>query len=151
MERWRRLGDLAGENGVVLSTETHEPFGHNGDIACRTMRELDHPNLRMNFDTANVYYYNHDIDGVTELKKELDYVASVHLKDTPGGYHDMNFPVFGQGIVDFSGVFKVLNAHGFSGPFTMELEGPLTADKTLEERVASVKACMDYLRSIGAC
>ena len=30
---------------------------------------------------------------------------------------------FGEGIVDFKTVFDRLNAHGFHGPFTMEIEG----------------------------
>ena len=150
-DRWRKLGDKAKACGVVLSVETHEPFGHNGTVAVETMKELDHPNIGMNFDTANIYYYNENVDTVEELKKEIDYVASVHLKDTDGGYHSPNFPVLGEGIVDFPEVFKILEEKGFTGPWTMELEGPLTANKTIELRHASVVACMDYLKSIGAC
>ena len=150
-DRWRRTADKAAQHGVTISVETHEPFGHNSDVAVQTMQELDHPNVGMNFDTANIYYYNHDVDAVEELKKEIDYVVSLHLKDTAGGYHDPNFPVLGQGVVDFPEVFRILGEKGFSGPYTMELEGPLTSGKSIEERHAAVVACMDYLRSIGAC
>lgn len=150
-DRWRKTADKAGQHGVTLAVETHEPFGHNATVALQTMQELSHPNVGLNFDTANIYYYNHDVDGVEELKKELDYVVSLHLKDTGGGYHDANFPVLGQGIVDFPQTFRILGEKGFSGPCTMELEGPLTAGKSIEERHAAVVACMDYLKSIGAC
>ena len=39
-----------------------------------------------------------------------------------GGYHDGAFPELGQGVVDFAGVFAVLNGRGFTGPFTIELD-----------------------------
>ena len=150
-DRWRKTADKAGEHNVTLAVETHEPFGHNAAVAVETMKDLNHPNVGMNFDTANIYYYNHDVNGVEELKNELDYVVSLHLKDTPGGYHDHNFPVLGEGIVDFPATFKILDEKGFTGPCTLELEGPLTSGKPLEERHAAVVACMDYLKSIGAC
>jgi len=150
-ERWRKTADYAQERGVTLSVETHEPFGHNADVAVETMQDLNHPAVRMNFDTANIYYYNHDVDAVEELKKEIDYVVSVHLKDTHGGYHDANFPVLGEGIVDFPEVFRLLGEKAFAGPYTMELEGPLTSGKPIEDRHASVVACVDYLKSIGVC
>ncbi len=150
-DRFRSIGDYAQERGVTLSVETHEPYGHNGDVAVQTMQALNHPAIGMNFDTANIYYYNENVDTVEELKKEIEYVRSVHLKDTFGGYHDSNFPVLGEGIVDFPEVFRLLGERGFTGPYTMELEGPLTAGKSLEERHAAVVACMDYLKSIGAC
>lgn len=150
-DRWRATLDTAGEHGVTLAVETHEPYGHNAAVAIQTMEDLDHPNVGMNFDTANIYYYNHDVDGVEELRKLLDYVVSVHLKDTPGGYHDHNFPVLGEGIVDFPETFRLLGETGFRGPYTLELEGPLTSGKDLDERQAAVVACMDYLKSIGVC
>ena len=44
-------------------------MAHNGDIALETMKAVDHPNIRINFDTGNVYYYNHDVTAVAEVQK----------------------------------------------------------------------------------
>ena len=48
------LGDHAASFGVTLSLETHPPFCANAAEMLRTIAEIDHPNVRINFDTANV-------------------------------------------------------------------------------------------------
>ena len=148
-ERLRRMGDIAARHGVKVGMETHPDLCENGGKAAETMSAIGHPNVGVNYDTANVYYYNHGVDTVEEVAKAAPYVVSVHLKDTMGGYHDGSFPRFGEGVVDFPRVFEVLNAQGFTGPFTIELEGPLTHGETDDENQAHVKACVDHLRALG--
>lgn len=121
--RMRQLGDIAGELGLKIAMETHPDLITNGDIATRTMQEVAHPNVGINFDTANIYYYNEGTDAVTELRKVLPHVFSVHLKDTNGKPRTWYFPTLGQGVVDFPTIFSLLLERGFRGPFTMELEG----------------------------
>ena len=148
-ERLRRLGEIAAGHGLKIALETHPDLCENGTKAAATMAAINHPAVGVNYDTANVYYYNHGVDTVEEVAKVAPHVVSVHLKDTLGGYHDARFPRFGEGVVDFAGVFRVLNGVGFHGPFTMELEGPLTHGETAEEQEAHVRACIDHLRSLG--
>jgi len=149
IERFRSVADKAARLGITICTETHPPFGHNAAEMLRTMRDVDHPNVRVNFDTANVYYYNEGCTAVSEVSQVADYVASVHLKDTDGGTKSANFPILGQGVVDFPEVFRILGEKQFTGPYTFELEGHLMKDKDMEGRFEAVVACMDYLRSIG--
>jgi inosose dehydratase len=109
--------------------------------------------VRVNFDTANIYYYNEGIDGITELKKILDYVEAVHLKETNGGFKTWYFPTYGdeKGIVKFGEVFRLLNGRGFNGPFTMEIEG-CQGDAEKRDADAYVKRVTDsvqYLRKLG--
>ena len=146
------VAERARQAGVVLSLETHPPFAHNAAMARRTVEAVHSAGLRYNFDTANIYYYNpRGIDTVEELKQSLPYIASVHLKESAKGEPlSFNFPVFGEGIVNFPEVFKILDAHGYSGPFTMELEGPLVDGLPTHERTQKVMACVNYLRQIGA-
>jgi len=75
-------------------------------------------------DTGNVYYYErgHRQRRRTGKAHRLRRVA-VHLKETNGGFKTWHFPALGQGIVDFPGIFRLLAARGFHGPFTMEIEG----------------------------
>lgn len=149
IDRLKELASWADKFRVMICMETHVPFGHNGDVARQTIEEVGSPALRMNFDTANIYYYNENVDTVDELKKVTPLVGSVHLKETDGGFKSFNFPLFGEGIVDFPEVFRLLDEVGFEGPYTMELEGPLTDEKSVDERHAAVARCMEYLKSIG--
>ena len=101
---------------------------------------------------ANIYFYNPEgIDTVEELKKVLPYVTSVHLKESAKGEpRSFDFPVLGTGIVDFPEVFRLLGEHGFAGPYTLELEGPLVNGLPVPERIQKVEACLEYLKEIGA-
>lgn len=148
-DRLRKLGDIVAKHNVVIAMETHPDLCMNGDQQVERMSAINHPNVGVNFDTANIYYYNHSVDTVEELKKSKDYVKAVHLKDTTGGFEDPNFPVFGKGVVDFTRVFEIMGSQGYYGPYTMELEGPVvTADNpnAMEEHVVG---CLDHLRALG--
>lgn len=147
--RLRALGDVAAAGGVTIAIETHPDLGHNGTVARETMEAVAHPNVRVNFDTGNIYYYNEGADAVEELKKVLPYVASVHLKDSNGGFRDGTFPTLGQGVVNFPEVFRLLNARGMFGPFTMELEGQSGAGTSEEHQFELVAASYNYLKRIG--
>ncbi|MDD4870882.1 MAG: sugar phosphate isomerase/epimerase [Kiritimatiellae bacterium] len=147
--RLRDIAKYAWDHKVVLCMETHPPVGTNGDVARETLEAVNHPGLRFNFDTANIYYYNHDTNSVHELRKVAKYVAAVHLKDTDGGFNSFNFPVLGKGVVDFKGVFQILAELEFKGPYTIEAEGPLVSDLTRDQKVTFLKDSMAYLKSIG--
>jgi sugar phosphate isomerase/epimerase len=147
----QQLGSKAADAGIILSLETHEPFGHNGDVARRTVEAVNSPGVRWNYDCANIHYYNEQgINTVDELVKALPYVASVHLKESAKGEpRSFDFPALGQGVVDFPEIFRLLAGRGFHGPYAMELEGPLVDGLPPDQQVAKVKACVDYLSSIG--
>lgn len=144
----RETAERAAALGIALCMETHPPFGHNAAEALRTVEEVGSDGLRTNFDTANIYYYNENVDGCEQLEKVAQIVGAVHLKDTDGLPKSANFPVLGQGVVDFPRTFEILGAIGFTGPYTLELEGTSVAGKDEEGRHAAVVACMDYLKSI---
>ena len=148
--RLREVGDACAEHDVTVVMETHPDLVTNGDTARRTMENVGHPNVRINFDTANVYYYNEGIDEIAELRKVLEYVGGVHLKDTYGGFHAHHFPALGQGVVDYVAVFRALNEAGFYGPFTIELEGGIDgAELNEEETKALFVDSVAHLRRIG--
>lgn len=148
-DRLRAVGETCARYDVSVIMETHPDLITNGDIARQTMEGVNHPNIRVNFDTANIYYYNEGIDGIEEMKKVLNYIGAIHLKDTNGGYRTWYFPALGEGIVNFAETFRVMNLRGFYGPFTMELEGiegETLTEEGAKERVAS---SVRHLRNIG--
>ncbi|MCC6445472.1 MAG: sugar phosphate isomerase/epimerase [Armatimonadetes bacterium] len=148
-ERLRRAGDAAREKGLTIAMETHPDLATNGTVALETMEGIAHPNVGVNFDTANIYYYNEGTDAVTELQKIARYVVSVHLKDTNGKPKTWYFPTLGEGVVDYKSVFTLMNAEGMRGPFTMEMEGIEGEALTLEETHARMAESVAYLRGLG--
>ncbi|MBI3909465.1 MAG: sugar phosphate isomerase/epimerase [Armatimonadetes bacterium] len=148
-ERLRRIGDAAARVGVTLAVETHPPFAHNADAALATINGVDHPHVRLNYDTGNVYFYNQDFQGLSDLERIKDYVVAVHLKDTDGGFHSWHFPALGEGVVDFPEVFRILNGRGFYGPFTMELEGIQGENLSEAETWQRVTHSVHHLRQHG--
>lgn len=147
--RLRERAEAAADYGITLSLETHPDLGENATEARATLLAVNHPGLRWNFDTANLYFYNRNLDAVEQAERGKDLVGSVHLKDTNGGYKSWWFPALGEGVVDFAGVFRVLNGHGFHGPFTFELEG--IEGETLDEAAACarVERSLHHLRELG--
>ena len=146
IQRLRRVGDLAKEHGLTVALETHRNLAENSRVQLRTMSAVDHENIRINFDTGNIYYYNRGLDAVSELSHALPYVASLHLKDTMGEYESFDFPPLGQGIVDFPGVFNLLDHWRFDGPLTMELEGPIIQELGLAK---ALEVSISYLKDLG--
>ena len=147
--RLRLAGEKAAEYGITIGMETHPDLITNAAVAIETMKGVDHPNVRVNYDTANIHYYNQNVDHVDEMKQVIDYIGSMHLKDTDGGYKTWCFPTFGEGIVDFKTVFDVLNDQGYHGPFTMEIEGVEGEDLDEAQTCQRVADSVAYLRRIG--
>ena len=148
-ERLRAAGEVAARHGVIIALETHPDLATNGATALATMRGVVHPNVRINFDTANIHFYNEGADCVSELRQIARYVASVHLKDTNGGYRNWHFPALGRGVVDFAGVFETLDAVGFDGPCTLEIEGIEGEQKTERLICDRIAESLGYLRGLG--
>ena len=148
-DRLRHAGDIARKHGVTIVLETHPDLGTNAQVHLETMKAIHHPNVRVNFDTGNITFYNRGADAVAELTKIIDYVATVEVKDHNGQYMDWNFPTLGTGVVDFPGIFQVLQQHGFHGPVTMEVEGVrgVVLDEAQTKRYISESAA--YIQSLG--
>jgi len=148
-DRLRRAGDVAKTHGVTIALETHPDLCTNGDVQLETMRAVNHPNVRVNFDTGNITFYNKNTDAVAELKKIVDYVATVELKDHMGEFETWNFPVLGRGKVNFPAVLQVLKDHGYTGPVTLEFEGVKGAELTEEQTKEAIADSVSYIRSVG--
>jgi SSS family transporter len=148
-DRLRQAGDIAKKHGVTIVLETHPDLGTNGDVHVETMRRINHPNVRINFDTGNITFYNTGLDAATELKKCIEYVATMEVKDHDGKLQSWNFPVLGTGVVDFPAVLKILEEYRFKGPITMEVEGfqGVVLDQAQTEKYIGDSAA--YVQSLG--
>lgn len=147
--RLRQIGALAAEQNITIALETHPDLVTNGVLGAETMAAVNHPNVTINFDTANVYFYNEGATADGELVKMIDHVGAVHLKDTNGGYKEWHFPVLGTGVVDFPKVFEMMGERGFTGPYTMELEGIEGVEMDEAARLQYIADSVAYLRKLG--
>ena len=151
MANLRRLGDVAAEHGITLALETHKGPTQNAEAMLATMGEVDHPHVRLNFDTGNIAYYNKGVDPCDELERVKHLVKNVHLKDNRGGFEDWYFPAVGDGgSVDFVRVRRILDGVGFTGPYTIEIEGIAgEPDPGIDARQERIARSVTHLRACG--
>lgn len=151
VEHLRQIGDTAGEHGITVALETHKGPTQNANAMLALMEELDHPQVRLNFDTGNIAYYNAGVNPADELEKVKHLVRNVHVKDNRGGFEDWYFPAVGDGgAVDFTRIREILDGVGYTGAYTVEIEGiggePEPGLEGRHERVARSAA---HLRACG--
>ncbi len=151
VENLRHLGDTAGEVGVTLALETHKGPTQNASAMLALMSDVDHPQVRLNFDTGNIAYYNQGVDPGAELRQVKHLVRNVHLKDNRGGFEDWYFPAVGDGgSVDFRHIREILDDVGFNGPYTIEIEGiGGEPEPGLDGRHDRIRRSVEHLRSCG--
>lgn len=147
----KQLGETGAEQGVVVALETHKGPTQNADAMLALMDEVAHPNIRLNFDTANIVYYNPGVDVLAELRRVAPLVRNMHLKDSRGLPEDWYFPALGEGgAIDFRAVREVLDGVGYNGAYTIEIEGIQgEPEPGLEGRQRRIKASVDHLRACG--
>ena len=116
-----RAGEIAAARGVTLAFETGQ---ETADLLRRTLDDLKAPNLKVNFDPANMLLYDmgDPIRAVDVLGHDI---CSVHLKDArrptiPGAW-GTEVPL-GQGEVDIPRFVRALKAIGYAGALVIERE-----------------------------
>ncbi|HEY2154050.1 MAG TPA: sugar phosphate isomerase/epimerase [Isosphaeraceae bacterium] len=151
VEHLRRIGRMAGDLGIVVALETHKGPTQNAAAMLDLMNDVDHPGIRLNFDTGNIAYYNEGVDPADELEKVAPLVRNVHVKDNRGRFEDWYFPAVGDGgAVDFRRVWEILDGVGYTGAYTIEIEGIAgEPEPGLDGRVERVRRSVDHLRKCG--
>ncbi len=152
----RDLADYAAPRNVRIALEIHGGVMANAAEALRTMKEVGRENVGVNFDTANIYFYNAGLDAAgaaRELAALAKPVFHVHLKDIIRGKTQSGHVLcrLGQGEVDFRKVFEILHEVGFYGPFSFEVETfhGATKSEDIRDYHTDLLTSIEYLRSIG--
>ncbi|MDO9435696.1 TIM barrel protein [Hydrogenophaga sp.] len=110
--------DAVARDGLVLCLETlngHTVPGmllHHMPDALDVVRAVDHPAVRLIFDTAHVQAMDGNV--LAELDAAWDHIEIVQLADCPGRLEP------GTGQVDFTGVLNVLARLGYQGLVELE-------------------------------
>jgi L-ribulose-5-phosphate 3-epimerase len=142
------LAAYAAARNVTLALEVHGDITASGAMAVEVIKEIDRPNVRINYDTANAVFYG-NVDPVKDISIAAPYLAHVHLKDTAAGYREWNFPAISEGHVDFKGVLKNLKDAGYKAPFSVEIEFSGEPWPSLAEVDRSMKVSYQALSKLG--
>jgi L-ribulose-5-phosphate 3-epimerase len=115
------VGDRARAKGITVSFETGQ---ETADLLKLTLDELCSPNLKVNFDPANMLLYDKG-DPIRAVEILGPYIRSVHVKDakrplTPGNWGE-EVPL-GEGEADIRRFVKTLKKVGYKGPLCIERE-----------------------------
>lgn len=121
LERIRPLADEAAAEGIDICLETHGGLLATGVIAKALIADIGRNNIGINYDPGNVIFYG-DTRPEGDLPEAVDAVTHMHVKDQIGGAGVWNFPQVGTGDIDFSSLFATLDAAGFDGPCSVEIE-----------------------------
>ncbi|HEX5500175.1 MAG TPA: sugar phosphate isomerase/epimerase family protein, partial [Thermomicrobiales bacterium] len=148
LQRIRPLADEADAEGITICLETHGGLLATGQMAAELIRQIDRPNVGINYDPGNVIFYGATRPEI-DLPGAVDKVVHMHVKDQKGGPGVWNFPQVGTGEVDFRELFRILDEAGFDGPCSIELEfqgEPWPALAAVDEAMAnSVKYLRRYV------
>ncbi len=121
LETLARAGQLAAEAGITLAFETGQ---ETADLLRRTLDELKAPNLKVNFDPANMLLYDMG-DPIRAVEILGPDIRSVHVKDArrtkvPGEW-GQEVPL-GEGEVNIPRFLRALESAGYTGPLIVERE-----------------------------
>ena len=116
-----KAGQLAAEKGITLAFETGQ---ETAELLRRTLDDLKAPNLKVNFDPANMLLYDMG-DPIRAVEILGPDIRSVHVKDarrpTTRDAWGEEVPL-GQGEVDVRRFVATLKAVGYNGPLVVERE-----------------------------
>jgi len=116
-----QVSTLAAEKGITVSFETGQ---ESSSLLRRTLDDLKCPNLKVNFDPANMILYDKD-DPLKVLELLGPDIRTVHVKDanrtTVKGTWGEEVPL-GQGQVNIKAFIQGLKKVGYRGPLYIERE-----------------------------
>jgi sugar phosphate isomerase/epimerase len=116
-----QVGDLAKSAGVTVAFETGQ---ETADLLRKTLDDLRSPNLKVNFDPANMLLYDMG-DPLRAVEILGPDIRSVHVKDanrpTVKGQWGEELPL-GRGQVNIKEFVRTLQRVGYRGPLCIERE-----------------------------
>lgn len=108
----------AQERGVKLVMKPHGGSSGSSEEILEALKKVNHPNFKIWYDAGNIIYYTGK-DPIAELEPIAQHVTGFCAKDCADKGKEVMIQ-FGEGKVDFAGVFRKLKAAGFNGPIMVE-------------------------------
>jgi L-ribulose-5-phosphate 3-epimerase len=141
---------LAGKNITLLLENEFACNTATGAEAARTLKAVQSPNLKLNWDPGNAAYRGEIAfpNGFETIPKER--IGHMHCKDVvrkeDGSFE---WAAMGRGLIDYVGQFRALVQAGYSGTMSLETHwrGAGSAEESSRQSMAGLK---EQLRRSGA-
>lgn len=134
----------AADRGIQIVLKPHGGCSATAEEMLRTIERVGHPNFRIWYDAGNIVHYS-DADPVADVARIADHVVGFSAKDCARRGGDVMLQ-FGEGKVDFQGVFAQLKQTHFNGPVMVECCG----GRTLPELTENARANRLFLERLFA-
>ena len=135
-----QVADLAARVGITVAFETGQ---ETAKLLRRTLDDLNCPNLKVNFDPANMLLYDMD-DPLEAIELLAPDIRSVHLKDANRpkvkGTWGEEVPL-GKGQTNTKAFVQALQRVGYRGPLCIEREAG-----TQDQRYRDIEHGVKFLR-----
>jgi sugar phosphate isomerase/epimerase len=128
------IAERARDLGVVIALENHGDLLDRGHQLLNFIREVNHPAIRVNYDTGNAWYYSKGaINPVEELALLAPVVAHVHVKTPKIVDGLLRWVALGDGELDLPALARVLKERMPGVPVSYELS-PRQRSRNFEPR-----------------
>lgn len=148
IERFKKLGPIARDNGVLLVVKQHGGETGTGEACAEIVREVGDAGVWVNYDAGNVMDYL-DVDPLPDIKKCAPLVRSFCIKDHRNFPKDEDCgPGFGE--IDHYKLLSAVAQTGFTIPLCCEnIFAPLVPrPKTPEGIDALARRAREFLESV---
>lgn len=105
-----------GDSPITLLLENM--FESDPELMFQLLEAINSPHMRVCLDVGHVQVYS-DLPHSHWIERLSSYIKYIHLSDNGGKIDD--HLALGQGVVDFPGIFRLLEKHGVKPDFCVEM------------------------------
>lgn len=129
----KRVAAHAERIGVRIALKPHTGNTATAAILLKTIADIGSPVVEPFYDPGNVQFYE-GIDAATDMELIMGNMPLICAKDHRGPRANRDFPLPGEGDVDYKRIFAHLRKMNFDGAVTVERvdgadTGPIPADE----------------------
>lgn len=133
VEKLRQVAAYAEDKDVTITLKPHTGNTATGPILAKTLKEIDSKVVKACLDPGNVSFYE-GISPEEDAEVLLSETVALTMKDHRGPRANRDFPIPGEGDIDWVRILKGLKEHGFDGPLMVErIDGTDGSNISLEE------------------
>ncbi|WP_127583896.1 sugar phosphate isomerase/epimerase family protein [Paenibacillus koleovorans] len=151
--KFRELAGLAEEFGIYVTIKPHTGNTATAKELLETLGEIGSSYVRASYDPGNVHFYE-GIDPAADFPLIVRHTHSLVAKDHRGARAERDFPIPGEGDVDFGSIFRTLKAESFDGSVVVErIDGTdvtISPEET-DRRIAQARNNMVRLLEQAGC
>lgn len=150
VEKYQKLAKEAQSRGVTITLKPHSGITATARHVAALIADIAAPNVKASYDPGNVQYYT-GVRADVDLPHVIGDIYSLVAKDHRGEAFNPDFPLPGEGDVDFPSLLRQLAEAEFSGPIYVErVDGnpgaQLSADD-IDQRVGQARQNLERLLS----